>query len=300
MLLYWLYIGFGFYGLLNGGGLPATVLPPSVFEHALKASYAAGLLSLATFAAAKLSVLLLYRRLFLVDRWFRTASTVMLVVTIMWFLASVLSYAFQCTPVDKAWQPLKDGHCFKLKTYLLAEEIPNCILDIVIVFLPLGVIRKLQLPTIQKINLCFIFALGGFVSFISVTRMRLTRNELSYEDLASSGEWLTIQIGFAVICCCLPTYRPLLPSSQKFTSKLIAAYSSLHSLVTRHPNRSMGTPVGNSSVTKLGAEGSRHNAYQGLGEESTVNTLCARAEDRSTEGLHPMHSINVTKSVDMV
>ncbi|KAL8815532.1 MAG: hypothetical protein Q9223_005341, partial [Gallowayella weberi] len=85
----------------------------------------------------------------------------MLVVTIMWLLASVLSYAFQCTPVDKAWQPLKAGHCFSLKTYLLAEEIPNCILDIIIVFLPLGVIRKLQLPTIQKVNLCFIFALGG-------------------------------------------------------------------------------------------------------------------------------------------
>lgn len=85
----------------------------------------------------------------------------MLVVTIMWFLASVLSYAFHCTPVDKAWKPLEDGHCFSLKTYLLAEEIPNCILDIVIVFLPLGVIKKLQLPTIQKINICFIFALGG-------------------------------------------------------------------------------------------------------------------------------------------
>lgn len=114
-----------------------------------------------TFTAAKISVLLLYRRIFLIDRWFRTASTVMLVVTIMWFLASVLSYAFQCTPVDKAWKPLEDGHCFSLKTYLLAEEIPNCILDIVIVILPLGVIKKLQLPTIQKINLCFIFALGG-------------------------------------------------------------------------------------------------------------------------------------------
>lgn len=83
-------------------------------------------------------------------------------------------------------------------------------------------------------------------------------------------------------------------------SKVMSAYSSLHSFVTRHQNRSMGTPVGNSSVTKLGSGDAQHHAYQGIGEESTVNTLCARAEERSTEGLFPMHSINVTKSVDMV
>lgn len=166
--------------MFNGGGVQPELLPPSVIEHALKvftalpdvycnltyllrrqASYCAGLVSLFSFTAAKLSVLLLYRRVFLVDRWFRTASTVMLVVCIAWLLAAALSYAFQCTPVDKAWRPLKAGHCFSLKTYLLAEEIPNCIIDIVLVLLPLGVIRKLQLPTIQRINLSFIFALGG-------------------------------------------------------------------------------------------------------------------------------------------
>lgn len=123
---------------------------------------------------------------------------------------------------------------------------------------------------------------------------------LRAEDVASSGEWLTVQLGVAVICCCLPTYRPLLPPSKRFTSKVAAAYSSLLSLVSRHPSRSMGTPVGDSSVTKLGTGGPQHHGYQGIGEESTVNTLCARAEDRPTEGLYPMHSINVTKSVDMV
>ncbi|KAL9003099.1 MAG: hypothetical protein Q9188_004004 [Gyalolechia gomerana] len=223
----------------------------------------------------------------------------MLVVCILWFLAAALSYAFQCTPVDKAWQPLKAGHCFSLRTYLLAEEIPNCIIDIVLVLLPLGVIRKLQLPTIQKINLSFIFALGGFVSFISIVRMKLTLNELSYEDRASSGEWLTIQIGFAVICCCLPTYRPLLPSSQKFTTKVIAAYSSVSSLVSRQPRRSTGPPTSESSVAKLG-DGSRHNLYQSIGEDSAVNTSCTTAQSGASEGLYPLHSINVIKSVDIV
>ncbi|KAL9639080.1 MAG: hypothetical protein Q9204_001254 [Flavoplaca sp. TL-2023a] len=132
------------------------------------------------FYAAKLSVLFLYRRIFVVDKAFRLASSVMLVICVAWCLASVFPFAFQCTPVKKAWQPLIEGHCISLKTFLLADEIPNCIMDLVLVFLPVGIIKKLKLPTVQKINLCLIFSLGGFVSLISVVRIKLTLNELTY------------------------------------------------------------------------------------------------------------------------
>ncbi|KAL9035489.1 MAG: hypothetical protein Q9180_004835, partial [Flavoplaca navasiana] len=180
LILFMAYSGLGFYGLVNGGGLSILTVPPSVAENGLKASYGDAMLAILTITAAKLSILFLYRRIFIVDKAFRLASSIMLVICVAWCLASVFPFAFQCTPVKKAWQPLIEGHCISLKTYLLADEIPNCIMDLVLVFLPVGVIKKLKLPTVQKINLCLIFSLGGFVSLISVVRIKLTLNELTY------------------------------------------------------------------------------------------------------------------------
>ncbi|KAL8865062.1 MAG: hypothetical protein Q9174_007091, partial [Haloplaca sp. 1 TL-2023] len=161
LVLFMAYLGFGFYGLFNGGGLNIITIPPSVVESGLKATYGAGILTIFTITAAKLSILFLYRRIFVVDKAFRLASSIMLVICVAWCIASVFPLVFQCAPVRKAWQPLIEGRCISLKTYLLAEEIPNCIMDLVLVFLPVGVIKKLKLPTVQKINLCLIFALGG-------------------------------------------------------------------------------------------------------------------------------------------
>ncbi|KAL8967516.1 MAG: hypothetical protein Q9183_002882 [Haloplaca sp. 2 TL-2023] len=183
LVLFMAYLGFSFWGLFNGGGLNLLTVPPSVAESGLKATYGAGILAILTITAPKLSILFLYRRIFLVDKALRLASTIMLVICAAWCLASVLPLAFKCTPVKKAWQPLIEGHCINMKTYLLAEEIPNCIMDLVLVFLPVGVIKKLQLPTVQKINLCIIFALGSFVSLISAIRIKLTQNQLT------PGEW---------------------------------------------------------------------------------------------------------------
>lgn len=80
---------------------------------------------------------------------------------LLWWIASILPLFFVCTPIRKSWDPLISGTCIDIGTYLLGEEIPNCILDFVIVFLPLRVIQKLKLALPHKIILSFIFAMGS-------------------------------------------------------------------------------------------------------------------------------------------
>lgn len=80
---------------------------------------------------------------------------------LLWWIASILPVIFVCTPIRKSWDPLISGTCIDLGTYLLGVEIPNCILDFVIVFLPLLVIQKLKLALLHKIVLSFIFAIGS-------------------------------------------------------------------------------------------------------------------------------------------
>ncbi|KAL8709001.1 MAG: hypothetical protein Q9220_006210 [cf. Caloplaca sp. 1 TL-2023] len=151
LISFWAYASAGFYGLFNGGGLSPYSLPLPILVNSLKATYAAAILCLFTITSAKLSILLLYRRVFLVDKGFRRVSTVI-------------------------------------------------------------------------------------VSFISIIRIKLTLHELGQKNQGrSSGNWITAQLGFAVICCCLPTYRPLLPPSKKITDGAAAAYHSMSSLIsTRH------------------------------------------------------------------
>ena len=122
--------------------------------------YALGPISISTITAAKISLILLYRRAFLPDKAFRVASNIVGALCLAWWIAFVFALLFQCTPVQKTWGDVP-GTCLDMDAVFLGGEILNCVLDFAIVVLPVRVIRKLRLPFAQKITLCFIFILGS-------------------------------------------------------------------------------------------------------------------------------------------
>lgn len=76
--------------------------------------------------------------------------------------------------------------------------------------------------------------------------------------------WLPIQLAMAVICCCLPTYRPLLPNDTAIMASLVSRCSSIGSLVPRKqrsaiPSASCGRNIDSESITR-----SRHNCYNNM------------------------------------
>ena len=64
-------------------------------------------------------------------------------------------------PIAKSWDPLLPGYCFNLSDFAVAIEVPNSLLDFVIVALPVRVIKQLQLSVGNKITLSVVFVLGG-------------------------------------------------------------------------------------------------------------------------------------------
>lgn len=80
---------------------------------------------------------------------------------LLWFLAATLVFAIPCIPVQKAWILQLEGTCFKMGATLVTVQLLNSLLDFGLIALPMGVVRKLQLPVRQKIQLCLIFVLGG-------------------------------------------------------------------------------------------------------------------------------------------
>lgn len=112
-------------------------------------------------ATIKISVLLSYNRIFGRLKWFRYSLIVFGILTSVWFLGVFFSVIFQCTPVDKAWNPIKPGHCIALKPFLWGNSISNTVLDYCILLLPVIPVLRLQMAPVQKMLVLVSFSLGS-------------------------------------------------------------------------------------------------------------------------------------------
>lgn len=114
-----------------------------------------------TIAMIKISVLLSYNWIFGRLMWFRYAASTVGALTLIWFFGVFFSVLFQCTPVDKAWQPTKPGHCIDFIPFLWGNSISNTILDYIILLLPVVPVWNLQMGTVQKVLVLLSFSLGS-------------------------------------------------------------------------------------------------------------------------------------------
>lgn len=113
---------------------------------------------LACLGFVKTSVLYFYTRLG--DRYLTRMAIVMLGVVTAQAVANVLTAAFQCQPVKKAWASSTPGKCVNINAFYLANAALNILTDILTYTLPLKVLFYLQVPRKQKIALGFILCLG--------------------------------------------------------------------------------------------------------------------------------------------
>lgn len=126
---------------------------------------------LTTLGFIKSSVCVFYTRLG--DRYLTRLSLVMLAVVIAQAVSFVLTAAFQCKPIPKAWNTGLPGHCVDINVFYLANAALNILTDLLTYTLPARVIFRLQMPTKQKIALAFILCLGLLYVFpLPVRRQR--------------------------------------------------------------------------------------------------------------------------------
>ena len=110
---------------------------------------------------ARFSLLFLYSRIFSVNRRFRTAVTIVIVINALWWIACTIPLIALCVPIEAVFNPLVKGTCINTDVYVLAAEIPDIMLDFAVMALPLREIRKLQMPLRQKIGVSIIIAMGA-------------------------------------------------------------------------------------------------------------------------------------------
>jgi hypothetical protein len=182
-------------------------------------------------ANIKFVVLAFYWRLFSVQS--RIMIWVVAGMCLSWFIAivSVLTWIctsktyslplkmfcviFSCIPVQAAWDiTITDAKCIPLRSIYLGGSIPNVILDIVIVFMPMPYVWRLHAPLGQRLILAGMFVLGTFIAVVSLVRLII----FLQIPIATSGDatynfreiivWSIVEVNIGLVCACLPSLKP--------------------------------------------------------------------------------------------
>lgn len=115
-------------------------------------------------SAAKLSILLLYRRLFIVtsSAYFMRLMYPLAIIIVLFWVAATLANIFSCWPVEWSWRSSMspEPYCFNFNIFWLATGVIEAVLDVVLITLPIRVVWGLQMSTKRRTSLVAVFSLG--------------------------------------------------------------------------------------------------------------------------------------------
>ncbi|OAX81314.1 hypothetical protein ACJ72_04349 [Emergomyces africanus] len=160
----------------------------------------------------KASICLQYHRIFPGSR-IRIVCYGALVFIVLYGMWVVLGSFLICIPVKRFWDDTVEGNCMSRDGLWLSTAIVHIVTDIILLAMPMPILMRLNLPKRQRIALVLVFALGGFVCVTSGLRLKSLRQVARADDIvrdnAAAATWSAIECNVAIICCSLPTLRPL-------------------------------------------------------------------------------------------
>jgi hypothetical protein len=116
----------------------------------------------ATITFARLSVIMLYYRVFSTSKRMRWGLWIMAAASLAWWTQLSIVTIFQCKPVAFVFDPtLPGGKCINGQLYFVIVEAINCLLSAILVCMPIPLIWELSLQLPQKIAVGGLFLLGG-------------------------------------------------------------------------------------------------------------------------------------------
>ncbi|KAL8842385.1 MAG: hypothetical protein Q9176_002774 [Flavoplaca citrina] len=204
-------------------------------------------------AFVELSILLFYRHVFHPTHM-RYTSNVLVGICVAWLIAALVIEIGYPGHTIEAYFPGSSSVVFDVEylSFWLAMGITETLIQIVILVLPLREIYRLQISKQKKYLISCTLSLGGFVILTSIVRMAvLYRPDQVDIDLTQGNIWLNVHLGTAVICACLPTFRPLIArrsESRQSPNYRKGSYAiNQPTALSASRNRAHGAPWGDSS-----------------------------------------------------
>ncbi|KAK8045562.1 hypothetical protein PG993_005586 [Apiospora rasikravindrae] len=176
-----------------------------------KATLAAGVIYNPALVCTKISILLLYHRLFPGKR-LKWACVGVGTFTIAYSITAIMTNIFQCVPVESNWDTTITPHCVDLGAELVAVSSLNVVTDAAILCLPMPIIWRLKTSFRRKLQLTSMFLLGIFVVAVSIIRVTYVSG-VSFSDgfwvNTFPSMWSVVESCVAIVAACLPTLRPV-------------------------------------------------------------------------------------------
>ena len=113
-----------------------------------------------TVTASKLSIISLYRRIFVPKR-VQQITFVVASLCVTWWIVFTITVLNPCRPVRKFWLPQTPGYCYNFDKFALGIAIMDILLDASILAIPIKPVLNLQMAKSRKIQVCVIFLVGG-------------------------------------------------------------------------------------------------------------------------------------------
>ncbi|PQE30554.1 integral membrane protein [Rutstroemia sp. NJR-2017a WRK4] len=225
-------------GLFCTGALVATTLIAGAFDAGkhvwsttlprlmtlLKVVFAEPWVYAASVTSTKISVLLLYRRLFytgdgdmlVINRIFTMMYWGATFFTCVYPLIMWIVMAVACRPLNFFWTQYAgatEGKCINYLQFFLIFGIVNMVNDVIILLVPIPRILKLHMNKRKKVSVAGIMLLGSFVCVASIVRIYYltkltTAIDITY-ILGPAFGWSSLEPSVAIIGACLPTFAPL-------------------------------------------------------------------------------------------
>ncbi|KAK4459324.1 hypothetical protein QBC42DRAFT_312104 [Cladorrhinum samala] len=212
LLWNFLVVGFIFAMYDAGMGIHADKVPMDKIVLMAKYLVVAEVLYVFNLVWTKLSILLMYYRIFRFP-YFKKWAYAIGAFIIAWVITITFLFIFICVPVEKLWYPDLPGHCIDQVGTWIANAASTILSDVVILCLPIPQVWSLQLRKTEKVAVLVAFCLGFFVVFASAYRFSVLFSYSALDPtytLAPTVGWTAIEMSAGIISACLPTFRPVM------------------------------------------------------------------------------------------
>ncbi|KAI0179683.1 hypothetical protein GGR52DRAFT_527986 [Hypoxylon sp. FL1284] len=235
--------------IINGENqLVMVVEDPERFAHFRKLTYANLNFFPIQMLFSKLSIMTLYYRIFGINQAYSRCIYALGAIHIIWVLWTILFGILQCSPIRKFWRPALDGHCLPAGIIAVPTETVNSLIDFALVLLAMHMIQTIRMTKATKWKLRALFGVGAIVGIIGFVKVGIQYTTSQLYVFTALGIWANVQMAAAIICCCAPVYKPILPesgfwirlASKISMSRMRSAESSSKQSSTRSQNRRNG------------------------------------------------------------
>ncbi|KAL9082973.1 MAG: hypothetical protein Q9159_006074 [Coniocarpon cinnabarinum] len=207
----------------GGVGYHIEEVPDANRTLNLRLSLALQVLYAVAMGCMKCSICITFARVFF-PLPFRIITFIVMGICIAWAISVILVTFLICTPLSYNWNTTtQTGHCGNTHAGYVSIGAVDVITDGLILFLPIPMVLRLQMRTVQKLGVLSIFSLGVLATVIGILRLDALVNT-DFSDFTYTSVdvyiWGPLEPCVALIVACGVTLKPILDHTRAFASKL--------------------------------------------------------------------------------